>query len=542
MKKILNIFVFSLVISVIYSCKDDDKSQISPIDISENILGEWVYDNPLDGSWQSMKFSENGKFYYSEDKNDWANALKGTDGYYSLDGMNVFGYRAGGALYVDMTIQHISDYSFTTRYKNTALDFTFNKVLMRTHLNFAESVIPPYSDLVDKEIISFKSHDDKIATVDANTGEITAVVKDGRTYIDLTTSDGTACIKVMIGQINDGDENEISTIPNKKEPIQIVNVDIAKMIVGPLWVYDHPEEKVWEVIRFVESGNVYYSNKNGDWDFENENTNGTYKIDQKTITGNVKLYGTISMDFYWVVTTISDMEFTIKAYTSGAYVGRFTYAKQLETLNLVVGDLSSPNYQQLVGDVKIIGFKSHNSSCISVDNETGEISALSGGHTYVDIITDNGTAVISVNVERPKSFWNMNYKDFLGTKWNVVANTFGTAFTRDETKKYMYYDYSEGSLNDKQNTILDENWETLAFYFDPDQNTGIVKAIILVQKADAWFTAEEMNRYLRDTYYVYGKGTEDNFKAFINNEDFEKATIGITWDMENKVLMFQSIN
>ena len=98
MIKIMNFFVFSLIVLTIYSCQEnEDKTpRISSIDISEKILGEWVYDNPADSSWQSMKFTKSGKFYYSEDKKEWSEVLKRTDCNYALDGMNVSGYGAGG--------------------------------------------------------------------------------------------------------------------------------------------------------------------------------------------------------------------------------------------------------------------------------------------------------------------------------------------------------------------------------------------------------------------------------------------------------------
>lgn len=537
MKKTLSFLFLSLATLTIYSCKEKDEviPQISPIDISEEIVGEWVYDNPTDSLWQSMKFTESGKFYYSEDKNEWSNTLKRTDGIYFLDGMNASGATADGSLYVDMTIKQISDYSFTARHKNTSLDLTFYKVLMRTHLNFSESIIPPYSELIDKEILSFKSHDDNIATVDASTGEITAVAENGRTYVDLTTSEGTACIKVMIGQVDDGDESEISTIPSKKEPIQIGNVDVAKMIVGPLWVYDHPEEKIWEIVRFVESGKLYYSNKNEDWNFENDNTNGIYSIDQKTITGTVKLYGTIPMDFYWVVTNITDMEFSVKVYSSGSYVGRFTYAKQLGTVELSVEDTKTPNYQELVGERTIKGYKSHNPLCISVDNQTGAISAIREGHTYVDIITDSGTAVIEVVVSN--SFMKFNYEDFIGVNKQTITNTFGHVYTTDGDD--MIYYYRKGSVAAEGGMVKDANWNQILFRFDSTK--GLVKAISLLAKKDVWFTPEQMTKYLSQHFYVYEKGTEDDFKAFTNAVNFEDATVGITWDTTNGILAYTEI-
>ena len=99
-----------------------------------------------------------------------------------------------------------------------------------------------------------------------------------------------------------------------------------------------------------------------------------------------------------------------------------------------------------------------------------------------------------------------------------------------------------GSLNYRQNNTLDDNWSSLYFVFDSDPYAGgHVKGILLSAKDDVWFTADEMYQYLKEHYYVYEKGTEDDFKAFINSEDYENATVGITWDMKTMEVMFVRI-
>ena len=104
-------------------------------------------------------------------------------------------------------------------------------------MTFGQSVVPPYEDLVDAVITSYKSHDESIATVDNTTGEITAVANNGRTYIDVVTQNGTAVVKVMIGKVNDGDEAEVSPIKEKKvtPPQPILN--LPKAILGQ-WIWD----------------------------------------------------------------------------------------------------------------------------------------------------------------------------------------------------------------------------------------------------------------------------------------------------------------
>lgn len=522
MEKIIKIVFCTIIFSSLYSsCKEEEENnpQISPIDISQEILGEWVLDNPVDSSWQSMKFTESGKFYYSENKGEWSNILKRTDGNYTLNGYNVSGYRALGTLYVDMTIQEINDYSFTTRFKNTDLEFVYNKVLMRTHLNFAESVIPPYTKLIDKNVISYKSHDETIASVDSITGEITATGMDGRTYIDVTTNEGTACIKVMVGTVNDGDENEINTIPTKRDTIQIENVDVGNMIVGHLWVYDHPEEKIWEIIQFTKSGKVYFSNSNGDWDFENEKANGNYSIDQKTIAGTVLINGIVPMDFYWVVTNIQTFEYTIKSYSSGEFVGRFTYSKQLAAVEMNVGDKKTLEYQQLVGKATIIGFESHNTSLLSVNNETGEMTAVSSGRTYIDIITEEGTAVVEVKISNP--IFYIAFDEYVWADKDKVKDNFGNQ-PLSETDNEITYGLPKGEF------------KSATFTFEE----GIVSRIVLMPKGDSHFTTSEMLQVLSDRYTEYPKMTDRTKKTYINGRNEEEANVVIAYYPHNKRLYF----
>lgn len=545
MKHIFRTVLFAVCLFACYSCDDDSKNEskidIPEVDIADEIVGEWVYDIPEENAWQSMKFVAEGSYFcYSDKKEKWTEVLKSINkGNYGVKG-NVIS-AANGATYLDMTVSKISGYEFTGRLNETTVDFKFNKVVMRTHLTYGQSITPPYEQLVDTAIVGYKSHDESLATVDNSTGEITAVANNGRTYVDVITKGGTAVVKVMIGKVNDGDEAEFSPIKKKDvtPPQPILN--LPKAILGK-WIWD---VSYWESINFLENGKVYYSNVDAARGIYNENAPGEYTIDTSTnrLTLKVLPTGGTQMTVVMAMTAISKYSFTAKFYlTNGQSTGTFTYAKQLGTIELKGGETILPEYEKLVESGTVITkYQIHNNKIAEVNSETGEITAKKGGRTYVDIVTEDGTAVLEVNVEKEKVFWNMNYEDFLGTRWNDVANVFGTAFTRDDTKRYMYYDYSAGSLNDQQDNILDENWSMLAFYFEPDQNRGTVKAVALVQKVDAWFTAEEMNQYLKEKYHIYEKGTSETFKAFINDKDFEKATVGITWDMTDKVLMFQLI-
>lgn len=538
MKHIFRIVLFAVCLFACYSCEDDSKNEqkidIPEVDIADEIIGEWVYDIPEENAWQSMKFVAEGSFFcYSDNKEKWTEVLKNINkGNYGVKG-NVIS-ASNGATYLDMTVSKINGYEFTGRLNETTVDFKFNKVVMRTHLTFGQSVLPPYEQLVDTTIVGYKSHDESIATVDNSTGEITAVANNGRTYVDIITKGGTAVVKVMIGKVNDGDEAELSPIKKKDvtPPQPILN--LPKAILGQ-WIWDG---SYWESIKFLENGKVYYSNVDKSRGIYNENAPGEYTIDatNNRLTLKVLPTGGTQMTFVMAMTAISKYSFTAKFYlTNGQSTGTFTYSKQLGSVELKGSESLLPEYEAFMEKETVItGYKSHNSQIVEVNSETGELTAKMGGRTYVDIETEDGTAVIEVLV---KSFTQFNYEDFIGVNKQTITNTFKHVYTTDGDD--MIYNYRKGSVAEEEGVVKDANWDQILFRFD--SSTGLVKAISLVAKKDVWFTPGEMTQYLTQQFYVYEKGTEDDFKAFTNAENFDDATVGITWDTTNGILTYVEI-
>lgn len=388
----------------IASCKSEDEPktpaiEIPETDISEEIVGEWVCDYPENNEWQSMKFISDGAFFcYSNVKAKWTDVLKNVrKGSYGVKGTTVSG--SNGSNYLDMTVSKINGYEFTCRLNETTVDFKFNKVLMRTHLNYGLSVVPPYMELVDTIIIGYRSHDETLAVVDNNTGEITAVANNGRTYIDVITPSGTAVIKVMIGRVDDGDVEEISPVVKKVvTPVEPI-LNLPKAILGQ-WVYD---KSYWEVMNFLEDGKVIYSSKDVVRRIYNANASGEYTIDPSNnrLTLNVQPTSGPRMTVIMAMTTISKYSFTAKFYqTDGSSNGSFTYAKLLGAIDLQVGETLQPNYEDYLEEGTVVTeFKSHSQKIVDVNSETGELTANLSGRTYIDVVTEDGTGVVEVNVK-----------------------------------------------------------------------------------------------------------------------------------------------
>lgn len=518
-----------LAVSGICCSCDNDSNDSQPDPTPEdclavNVVGEWVYDYPAENEWQSMKFVEEGHFFcYSNKKENWTEKLKDLNkGYYSVK-ENVVSAK-NGSTQLELTVKAINGYEFTGSLNESAVDFQFHKVVMRTHLNFGESVVPPASELVDARIIGYSSHDESIAIVDGSTGEITAVANNGRTYVDIVTEKGTAVVKVMVGNVDDGDEEEESPIKEKKitPPEPVLNLE--KAILGQ-WIWDGA---YWESMKFLENGKVYYSNYDKARGIYNEDASGEYTIDKSTnrLTLRVMPTGGTQMTVEMTMIAISKYSFTAKFYVAGQSTGTYTYAKQIGSIELMDDEKKMPEYKKMVeSGTVIVRYKSHNTNIVEVDSETGKITAKKGGRTYIDIVTEDGTAVVEVNV---KEFVGCDYENYIGATFQKIKETFGDNYFMYSSSD-MIYDYSSE----------DNNWSLLWFTFD--LNTNTVKSISLLAKDNVWFTPGEMAQYLSRRFYVYERGSAEDFKAYMNAEKLEDATVGITWDMTNALLTYVTV-
>ncbi|MBR7031594.1 MAG: hypothetical protein IKI06_10240 [Prevotella sp.] len=315
--------------------------------------------------------------------------------------------------------------------------------------------------------------------------------------------------------------------------------EIPEKIVGD-WVYDHPEESVWEIMSFTKTGVFTYSNDSY-WDIHNENVTGRYYINEDKLTGTYYRDG-ITLNLDVVIKSINNYEFTAKFNDTGL---TFTYSKRISVKEMKIGETITPDYEydlwhSLNGNAtkddagQIFRYSSHNIKVATVDANSGEITAVGGGRTYIDVVTDKGTAVVEVNIEEPKYFVAYDYTQFIGATKKTVIDTFEGMYTsEDDTMIYNYKGIA-------QQTIKDVNWEVISFTFNHD--TQLVVSITLKAKDDVWFTNEEMYEYLSHEYYVYEQGTEDSYKAFINEEKYDDATVGITWDYNLRTLTYTKID
>ena len=110
------------------------------------------------------------------------------------------------------------------------------------------------------------------------------------------------------------------------------------------WVYDDPNNGIWEKQKFMPSGVFYYSNASlGGWKFSNGAKDGRYSVgDGGRITMNVVLGG-VATRLMLKILEITDYSYTAE-YTSGnGSVGVFTYARQVGSLTIKPGATSRPD-------------------------------------------------------------------------------------------------------------------------------------------------------------------------------------------------------
>ncbi len=298
-----------------------------------------------------------------------------------------------------------------------------------------------------------------------------------------------------------------------EEPV----IDYAHLLVGQ-WVYDHPEEGVWETLKFTSSGMFYYSNSNEKlFEFENDNVNGRYFVNGNLVTGTYTLNETIQMNLDMQIIKINDLEFTARFNDSGL---TFTYARLLDSEIVEYQKNITPNYRNLLRGVDIITYTSHNTKVATVNPSTGEVTGVASGRTYIDVITSEGTAVVEIIVTGILPY---NFDEFIGVEKSVIYETFGANPADEEEDVIVYQNISDEIKYLRIGVdLLSEKVSDIRLYLEDINSDDVLN----------------ITQYLGNLYSIYDKGTTETYKAYINNENFDAASVGITWDIPNMEITY----
>lgn len=184
----------------------------------------------------------------------------------------------------------------------------------------------------------------------------------------------------------------------------VVIDNTPEKIIGE-WVYDNPDNGIWEKQKFLSNMKFYLSYLYMNPFATQENAEGTYYYteDSKKFTYTYQdvLGGRTYQDA--VIENINDYSYTASFYNDdNTSSGRYTYHKLLDVVNLAFGESETPKYAILIPNININVFKSNNEDIATVNSSTGEITAGSkAGRTYINVITDEGIAYVEVNVTDP---------------------------------------------------------------------------------------------------------------------------------------------
>lgn len=183
-----NLFYFLIGVCLFASCKKEPTPDPLVVTTTE-LEGTWVYTG--DEVTEVIKFTSNGKFYYTNNLSDAAFVRYEPGSYSVTENVNLtafIGYET-----FEATITKMQGNSFTAK-KSTGESVEFHKLISTLDLGYGQHENPDYS-LVKGSIVSYTSDNIKVATVD-KAGCITAIAE-GLTLIKVKTKDeGTAVILV----------------------------------------------------------------------------------------------------------------------------------------------------------------------------------------------------------------------------------------------------------------------------------------------------------------------------------------------------------
>lgn len=501
MKQTLKWFLLIIWPLLVVSCSDDDKNDPLPPtkEVAENITGRWLLSTSDAANWISYEFTESSRIYAEiADRSYYG---KGT-GYYFIENDKITGSyttERDQTFYIDWCVTEIKLFEIDIDIydDNTYIgDTEIYRILSDVTVGAGTPTTPDFKKLCGTNNVSeFKSLDESMVTVDAASGELTGV-KEGITFVTFETPNGTAAIKVTVGG-------------NMKT--------FAELLVGT-WVYDAPAEKAWERYTYADNGylSVQWATYDGVYDLD-ESAQTIYAVDGQDVTFTINL-DIAQMHMKLETESINDFNWTYKAYDGTHFNGKYTVQRMLESVTLSPQEVKTPAYRSLVGNAVIQGYKSHNDAVAKV-NDSGEITALSKGRTYIDVTTNKGIGVIEVIVDAGAI--PMAFEEFIGVPPTKVRESFGDKPYYEDETMIIYKNFTPD---------IDMIGFTL------DSWTGNVKGIVITYRSTV--NTAQVTTILNATFIPFTSQTTETFKAYMDSANRSDATVGVTWDIPKLTLTY----
>ena len=387
--KVITAIIFLMSAFIITGCKKDKDEPAIPQDtikLSEGIVGNWLLASSTTEEWSTYDFKKSqqinaewfadnilrlgsGMFFTNEEKSSLTATLSAG---------------SGKEVYLDWIAKKIQAFQIDIEMYGgkDGNEFVGNnslyKIVGEQEIEEDATIKIDYRKFTGtKECSDFVSLDESIVTVSADGGIVCK--GSGNTFIVFSTPAGKAAIKIKaLDKILTFAENMLGT-----------------------WVTD-VKGYMWERDVFGEDG-YFYSQWSREVIFPttNESAQGTYTIDEanKIIYVSAKTPYNQRLNVEYRITKIDKFSFDTDVYAGGDKTGVFYYQRVLSSVTVAPNSTVQPNYLALVGSSIISGYRSHEEKIATVDEETGSIKGISGGMTYIDVVTNNGTGVVEVSVD-----------------------------------------------------------------------------------------------------------------------------------------------
>lgn len=269
----------------------------------------------------------------------------------------------------------------------------------------------------------------------------------------------------------------------------IVSKDVAKSIVGK-WLLASSDAENWISYEFTESSRINVElTKNGYY----HTGEGWYSVNEEkaAVSGSYETERKETFYIDWIVEKTQAFQIDFKLYDNNTYLGASSVYRVMSTENVENQATLTPNYRAISGTNDVSGFTALNPAIATV-NETGEITGVSLGTTFVIFTTPNGKAAIKVEVvARAKTFaeqligtwvydvpkektwerYTYEKNGYISAQWatfdgthNLNESAQSTYSINDETVTFVMSS-SSGPLNMRLETesINDFNWTYRAF-------------------------------------------------------------------------------
>lgn len=370
------------------SCKNDDPeepvvTQTESLNIAQNIIGNWLLASSSANEWATYEFTETSRINATTYEN---NRLQSGTGFYWIDESKAsvtanYDYGNGQLpVYIDWIVDKVQTFEISLKlYNNNQYlgDTSIYRILSTKSIAVGVTTEVNFNAVCGTDDVSdFKIIDSSVAAV-SSTGELTGL-KVGETYMTFKTKSGIASIKI-----------EVSPAPKT----------FAELVVGT-WIYDKPSEKEWQSTTFVADGfvDVKWANP---YSYETiETATGYYVLsDNRDCSFSTTTPYNFTINQKWKTEEINEFIWTYQAFSDDKSVGTYTGHRLLGSVTLKPGETVSPEYSSLTFGYDIAGYSSNSSSIATVSAETGKITAVDYGRTYISVNTVKGPGYFEVNVE-----------------------------------------------------------------------------------------------------------------------------------------------